>query len=234
MSERKIPPITDHPSPITAVVLAAGAGRRMGTQKLLLPFRGKPLLVWTLDLVGSLPVGRRLIVLGAHADTILKELFCLPSSPPSTRHASCVTSHGSSRHASPVTRHGIPWEVLINPDWEEGMGSSLKLAARHVDGGMLVFLGDMPLVPREAALAVLSRAEGRPVAPSFKGRRGFPVYLPAGLRPRLLELEGDVGARHLLREGCDLVPVDDPGVVWDIDTEEDHLGLMSSRGSHGI
>ena len=194
----------------------------MGTQKLLVPFRGKPLLAWTLDLVESLPVKRRLVVLGAQAAEIRGTLF---------GHTSPVTRNGSSRHASRVTRHGTPWEVLINEHWGEGMGSSLRLAARHVEGGMLVFLGDMPLVPREAALAVLSQAGERPVATSFEGRRGFPVYLPAGLRSRLLGLKGDVGARDLLREGCELIPVDAPGVVWDIDTENDYLKLISSRGS---
>ncbi len=192
----------------------------MGTQKLLLPFRGKPLLAWTLDLVEELPVERRLLVLGARAPEILRAFF---DHPPSVTHRPLR-----------VTRNGTLWEVLINPHWEEGMGSSLRLAAEHVEGGMLVFLGDMPLVPREAALAVLSRAGERPVAPSFEGRRGFPVYLPAGLRPRLLELRGDVGARDLLREGCDLISMDAPGVVWDIDTESDYLELNRYGGAHGI
>jgi len=115
----------------------------------------------------------------------------------------------------------------VNPDWEEGMGSSLRLAAGHVDGGMLVFLGDMPLVPREAALAVLSRAGERPVAPIHRGQRGFPVYLPPGLRPRLLELQGDIGARGLISGDCELIPVEDPGVVLDIDVATD---LISARG----
>ena len=202
-------------SPITAVVLAAGAGRRMGRPKLLLPFKGKPLLAWTLDLVEKLPVERRLLVLGARAPEILHALF---------DHPPAVT-----RYPSRVTRHGTLWEVLINARWEEGMGSSLRLAAEHVEGGMLVFLGDMPQVPREAALAVLSRAGERPVATCFEGRRGFPVYLPAGLRPRLLELKGDVGARDLLREGCELVQVDNPGVVQDVDTPRD-LALVENRG----
>ena len=179
----------------------------MGTQKLLLPFRGKPLLEWGLELVEGLPVERRLLVLGAHAPDILATLF--------TRHAFRAT-----RHPSRVTRYDTVWEVLINQGWEEGMGSSLRLAAEHVDGGMLVFLGDMPLVPQEAALAVLSRAGGRPVAPAYRGRRGFPVYLPAGLRPRLLELSGDIGARELLEGDCKLIPTDDPGVVFDVDTPE--------------
>ncbi len=187
----------------------------MGRPKLLLPFRGKPLLAWTLDLVEKIPVGRRLLVLGARAPEILRALFDHP--PPVTR------------HPLRVTRHGTLWEVLINARWEEGMGSSLRLAAEHVGGGMLVFLGDMPLVPREAVLVVLSRAGEHPLAPSFRGRRGFPVYLPAGLRPRLLELKGDIGARDLLREGCELVPIDDPGVMQDIDTPRD-LVLVEDRG----
>jgi len=181
----------------------------MGTQKLLLPFRGKLLLEWTLELVEALPLERRLIVLGAHAPAILGSLFDTPY------HS--LPTH----HASRVRRHRIPWEVLLNPGWGEGMGSSLRLAARHVEGGMLVFLGDMPLVPRGAALAVLSRAGEGPLAPVYRGRRGFPVYLPPGLRPQLLGLRGDIGARELLRAGCELIPVDDPGVIYDIDTQAD-------------
>ncbi|MGY4707018.1 nucleotidyltransferase family protein [Candidatus Bipolaricaulota sp. J31] len=205
-------PITHHPSPITAVVLAAGAGQRMGTQKLLLPFRGKRLLAWVLELVESLPLERRLLVLGAHADAILSTFF--------------------TRYPSPVTHHGYLWEVLINRDWEEGLGSSLRHAARHVEGGMLVFLGDMPLVPREAAFEVLARARERPVAPVYRGRRGFPVYLPPGLRPRLLELRGDAGARELIKGDCELIPVDDPGVVVDIDDEGSLAAAVVKQCSH--
>jgi len=179
----------------------------MGAPKLLLSFRGKPILEWVLELVEGLPLKRRLIVLGAHASSILREIFGLNSSPPSTH------------HPLPITHHEYLWEVLVNPDWEEGMGSSLRLAAGHVDGGMLVFLGDMPLVPRKAALEVLFRAGERPVAPVYRGQRGFPVYLPAGLRPRLLALRGDIGARGLISGDCELIPVDDPGVVLDIDDE---------------
>ena len=186
----------------------------MGAPKLLLPFRGKPLLEWTLELVESLPMGCRLIVLGAHAEEILRGLFRCPSSL--IRDPSLITHHPFR-----ATRHGLLWEVLINDRWEEGMGSSLRLAARHVEGGILVFLGDMPEVPLGAARAVLSLAGDRAVAPSFRGRRGFPVYLPPGLLPRLRGLSGDVGARELIRGNCELIPWPEPGVVLDVDREED-------------
>jgi len=203
----------------------------MGRPKLLLPFRGKLLLEWVLELVEGLPLERRLIVLGAHAPEILSQIFdaTLPThhSFPVTPHPLPVARYGSSRQASRVTRHGLIWEVLINTDWEEGMGSSLRLAAGHVERGMLVFLGDMPLVPQEAALAVLSRAGECPVAPLYRGQRGFPVYLPAGLRPRLLELRGDIGARGIISGDCELISVDDPGVILDID---DKASLAAAEG----
>jgi len=193
----------------------------MGRPKLLLPYRGKPLLEWTLELVEGLPLERRLLVLGAQAGEILLRFFRYPSSV--IRDPSPITHNPSpiTHHPFLVTRHGIPWEVLLNEGWEEGMGGSLRLAARHVNDGMLLFLGDMPEVPEEAAQAVLKEAGGRPVAPSYRGRRGFPVYLPPSLRPKLLELSGDIGARGLIEDGCKLIPCDDPGVVRDVDVEED-------------
>jgi len=112
--------------------------------------------------------------------------------------------------------------VIVNEAWEEGIGSSLRRAAEEVEDGMLIFLGDMPWVPEEAARAVLSRAGDHPVAPAYRGRRGFPVYVPPSLRPQLLALHGDKGARDLLAE-CHVVPWEDPGVIRDVDRVEDLL-----------
>ncbi len=189
---------------MTAVVLAAGAGTRMGSPKLLLPLDGKPLLAHVLDLVDRLPVDGRVLVLGAEADAIRTVVF--PS------------------HPGPLSRRGesgqVRWRVVVNEGWREGMGSSLRKAAEAVDDALLVFLGDMPWVPEGAARAVLARAGDRPVAPAHRGRRGFPVYLPRALRPALLALRGDQGARDLLGN-CELIPWPDDGVVRDVDRQED-------------
>lgn len=186
---------------VVGVVLAAGPGKRMGLSfsKLLLPVHGKPMLAWVLDLVERLPLAERAIVVGAHAQEVLSALFSAPEKG---------------------LRGAKVWRVLYNPHWPEGMGSSLRCAAEAVSTGMLVFLGDMPFIPEQAALAVLARAGERALAPSFHVRRGFPVYLPPSLRPALLELKGDVGARDLLGD-CELIPWDDPGVVIDVDGPED-------------
>lgn len=210
---------------MTAVVLAAGAGTRMGRPKLLLPLEGKPLLAHVLGLVDRLPVDGRVLVLGAEADAIREALFSPREAliSPSLRWEGVggrVGEAPSPRPSSTEGRAEVPWRVVVNEGWREGMGSSLRRAAEEADDGLLVFLGDMPWVPEGAARAVLARAEDHPVAPAFNGQRGFPVYLPRSLRPALLALQGDRGARDLLGE-VELVPWPDDGVVRDVDREED-------------
>lgn len=184
------------------MVLAAGAGRRMpSSPKLLLPFRGKPILTWVLELVERLPVAERVLILGAYADRIRAALF--------------LEGQGRARR-----RGGQEWQVVLNPGWEEGMGSSLRLAAGIGQGGLLLFLGDMPRVPEEVARAVILRAGEKPLGPSYQGQRGFPLFFPASLRPILQRARGDEGARGMI-PSWELIPVDDPGVIADVDTPAD-------------
>jgi len=203
---------------VSGVVLAAGGGTRMGQPKLLVPLEGKPLLQWVLERVERLPLAERVLVLGAHADLVLRSLFPLAnrSLPAGAR---CVLS-----------RHGSlpPWLVVRNPCWAEGMSTSLRAAAQVARHGLLVFLGDMPWVPEEGARAVLAHVGDRPVALGFRGQRGFPVYLPLSLRPEILKLSGDRGARDLLGN-CWVLEWDHPGVVRDVDTPED---LTSPLADH--
>jgi CTP:molybdopterin cytidylyltransferase MocA len=115
-----------------------------------------------LDLVEGLPLSERVLVVGAYAQEILRALFS-------------AEFFGEEEAVFP--RNGKPWRVLYNAGWPEGMGSSLRLAAKAVPFGMLVFLGDMPYVSEAAARAVLAQAGELPVAPAFRGQRGFPCVL---------------------------------------------------------
>ncbi len=116
--------------------------------------------------------------------------------------------------------------VTVCADADSGMAASLVHALRQSlpTSGWIVALGDMPYV-RPATVAALSAAlaGGADIAvPSFDGRRGNPVGLGAVHLAALLALEGDQGARAIVRANpASEVPVDDPGILMDIDTLAD-------------
>jgi len=93
-------------------------------------------------------------------------------------------------------------------------------------GWLLIALGDMPDVAPSTIKALLARAaitRARILIPAWKGRRGNPVLWHRSLFPRLKGLSGDEGARQLLprlAESVEEVPVEDPGITLDIDTED--------------
>jgi molybdenum cofactor cytidylyltransferase len=110
------------------------------------------------------------------------------------------------------------------------MAASLTHALRHAlhadpaAGAWLVALGDMPHVaPATLHALAAALAAGAPiVAPVMQGRRGNPVGFGAVHLDALLALQGEQGARRLLQT-CPVteIPVDDPGIFYDIDTPAD-------------
>ncbi|APA70303.1 nucleotidyltransferase family protein [Janthinobacterium sp. 1_2014MBL_MicDiv] len=117
-------------------------------------------------------------------------------------------------------------EVRVCHDADMGMAASLTCAIEHVRGapGWLIALGDMPWV-EAATIAALSHAiaDGARIAvPVFQGRRGNPVAFSAVHLPLLLALDGDQGARSIVRgHAVREVAVDDSGILRDIDTPDD-------------
>ena len=117
-------------------------------------------------------------------------------------------------------------EVRVCADADLGMGESLTTAIEHTKSaeGWLIGLGDMPHVRPETMRALAATVErgARIAAPVYEGRRGNPVAFSSFHLPLLLALEGDQGARAILKSHAvsELV-VDDAGVVRDIDTPGD-------------
>jgi molybdenum cofactor cytidylyltransferase len=118
----------------------------------------------------------------------------------------------------------------------EGMGSSLAHAIRSRPDAdaWVVALADMPLIDPGtiARVADALRAGALIAAPSHRGRRGHPVGFAAALGARLAALSGDAGARDILRAEAgrlQLVEVDDPGVLADIDTRQQLEALGAAR-----
>lgn len=119
-------------------------------------------------------------------------------------------------------------EIVPAPTLDVGMGRSLAacVAAASGSDGWVVALADMPFIrPRTISLVVTALATGSPLAaPAFRGRRGHPVGFSAGYREMLLALQGDEGARQVLRrrrEELDLIDCEDSGVLLDIDRPSD-------------
>lgn len=184
----------------SALILAAGAGRRFGGGKLLAD-------------LGGTPVIRRV------AAAVLRAGF-----------AEVIFVSGARDDDAKLRAALAGLDVFISPapDWEEGMAASLRagVAALAPDAqGVCVFLGDMPLVPADvcAPLVAAAEAAGYAARPRFEGRPGHPVALTRAAFDDLMRLEGDTGANALLRARPDVAYLDtaDRGVLLDIDTPAD-------------
>jgi molybdenum cofactor cytidylyltransferase len=118
-------------------------------------------------------------------------------------------------------------DVTVCPDADTGMAASLVHAIGHSPpqaGAWLVALGDMPFVQPQTIRALCDAvAAGASIAvPMLQGRRGNPVCFSARHRSALLALQGDQGARGIIKANPVLeVGVDDPGIFRDIDTSAD-------------
>ncbi|HJL19961.1 MAG TPA: nucleotidyltransferase family protein [Sandaracinaceae bacterium LLY-WYZ-13_1] len=183
---------------IGGVLLAAGRSRRMGARdKLELEVDGVPMVRRAADaLTGA---GAAPVVAVVARDAVAA---CLP--------------------------HGF--EVAHQPRPEDGLASSLALGIGALRGRVdaaLVGLGDMPWVTAAHARRVMEAFDptrDRAVAPAFGGRRGHPVLLAAALFDEVRRLEGDGGARRVLARHAArlrLVPVEDDGVLRDVDRPGD-------------
>lgn len=184
---------------ISAILLAAGRSTRFPGNKLLVPLRGRPLLLHTLEALSSCPLDELLVVLGYQAQEI-RPL---------------------------IERHPCRW--VLNPDYESGMSSSIRagLKALHSESaGLLICLGDMPLL-RPAALYRLCQAfQSNPrhiTAPLAAGRQANPVIIPRCYWPEIEALRGDVGCKGILErhhQEVTYVPLPMLGVLQDADTPE--------------
>ena len=160
-----------------ALVLAAGGSRRLGRPKQLLDWGGRPLLEEVTAAVADWGVSPVVVVLGAHAEEILERVDLGEAT------------------------------VVVNPEWEEGLASSLRVGfdlltrRRECEWAFLV-LGDQPHIPADVPPALLAAAaeSGRSaVVPVYRYQWGNPVLFGRALWERLMSLEGDAGAAALLR-----------------------------------
>jgi CTP:molybdopterin cytidylyltransferase MocA len=187
---------------VAAIVLAAGASRRLGQPKQLLMLDGETLLARSVRLANEAGAAPVLVVLGANSELI-----------------------GSAIPAGSAT-------VVMNENWEQGIASSIHAGLKALDpaesdvGGVLILACDQPRLSaehlRELIQSLAGQRETSIVASAYAGVHGIPAVFPREAFPHLLALSGDKGARALLMQPpCPLIALAFEGGEVDIDRPDD-------------
>ena len=197
-------------SKVCAILLAAGEGKRMGTQKLLLPFGDTTVAGACLRALLGSRVARVIVVLGHQAEEVRQSL-------------------------SPLADAAVPSpsvKFVLNDRYQEGMFSSvlcgLAAAATDVDA-FLISLADQPAITPQVIDALLAAffKRGPEIAlPTYQGRHGHPLLFHRRYLDEVRRLDPQAGLRGLLSLHPDKLlelPVDTPAVVSDIDHWDEYL-----------
>jgi CTP:molybdopterin cytidylyltransferase MocA len=154
-----------------AIVLAAGASRRLGEPKQLIRLAGETLVERAARICREADCDPVVVVLGASANEIRKQ----------------CTLDGA--------------KILVNEEWTEGMGASVRAGVSALDEDVdacVVMTCDMPAVSVEHLRELMGT--GEKTASTYAGRRGVPAFFPRASFAQLTELRGDTGARDLLKD----------------------------------
>jgi CTP:molybdopterin cytidylyltransferase MocA len=188
---------------IGAVLLAAGAGRRLGGRpKALLELAGVPLVLRQLIALSDAGVDELVVVLGHHAEQIL-----------------------------PVIEH-FPLTVVHNPRPGDGLVSSQRLGLAALNPNLdavLVALADQPLINEQDITALIGAFKKRPgetsiVVPRVAGQPGNPLIFSGTVREQILAGEGNIGCRQWRAAHPQAVhhfDTDNQRFTIDIDTADD-------------
>lgn len=193
---------------VTGIVLAAGSSSRLGQPKQLLDFEGRPLLQHAIDAMESSGLVDIVVVLGHRADEIARAV-----------------------ETGPGTR------TVVNPDYARGQATSLRAgldAADESSEAAVVILGDQPAINGLMVRTVVETYLGtgaKVVQAAFSGKPNHPTLFDRELWPDLQAIQGDQGAREVLKKHPEwVVKVEFGGELpGDLDTWEDYERLTGKR-----
>lgn len=196
---------------VGAIVLAAGRSSRFeGGHKLLASTSGKPLIRHVLETMVASRAGQIVLVIAPGGEAV-------------------ANAAGAGR-----------WRTMANPGAEGGLSTSIRAGIAALDSNVncaLIVLADMPGITSDLIDRLIDAGRenaGAIVHPvTADGRQGHPVLWPRDLFPRLLELEGDSGAKRLLKDHAARVvriPAGNADPVTDIDTRRDWEAFKARGG----
>ena len=183
---------------IAILIIAAGASRRLGQPKQLLPYNNTFLLNHVIQICESSDVGDIFVILGANREGIQERLSA-----------------------------DIP--IFYNEKWKEGMGTSIAIGIQNIIGkgydGAIISVGDQPFFTKELLTTIVKtrQTSNAPIVVSkYKKGMGPPVFFEQSLFVELSKLEGDIGAKPVIKKYFDNIAMIDfeKGHI-DIDTPDD-------------
>jgi molybdenum cofactor cytidylyltransferase len=190
---------------ISAILLAAGQSKRMGELKQLMSFGQSTIVEQAVDNLLGSAVDEVIVVVGYRAEDVLKAMA------------------------------DKPIKLVINPDYEQGMSTSIIAGLNLVHSGargVMLALGDQPLVDSQTINRLIdefcSHDKGIAV-PTYQGRKGHPIVFDIKYKEQLLKLSGDVGGRQIIKDNPNdvlEVAVDSGSVVADFDTTDDYQAYL--------
>lgn len=194
---------------IALLLLAAGASRRMGRPKQLLPWKDTTLLNHAIQTALSCKSDDVIVILGSEAETIQKNL-----------------QKGN-------------YKILVHKEWDKGLGSTIGKGVTYLEASdpalpaVLIMLGDQPLLGSDHLNALIERfkKEGKGIiATDYGAKLGVPAVFSREYFAELARLQGDSGAGKLIASHADSV-IGIPGGsrTADLDTPEDYLSLTQTR-----
>jgi len=193
---------------ICAIVLAAGESRRMGVQKLLLPF-------------GSTTVIAHIVAQLLHS--VIDEVLV-------------VVGHDGGKLVEALS--GCPVTIVANPDYQSGMLSSVRCGLRALPPqchAVMVALGDHPAITTKLIddlVQAFTMNDKGIVVPVFRNKRGHPIlFSPTRYRDEILTHYDDTGLRGLLHAHPDDVfelPASTEAVLFDMDYPEDYRRQLAA------
>ena len=195
---------------VSVVLMAAGLSTRMGQNKLLLPFGEKSVIQHTLDNLIASRACETIVVIGSKAIKM---------------------------HQAVSDRDVI---VVYNPDYTNGMSTSLKTGIRMVNESVkyiMIALGDQPFISSLSYNYLIDATQKTSklfLVPTYHGERGNPIMMSAKLCSELYRQDGDIGGRELLKkyseDMCE-IPLEDEGIVINMNTIQEYQKRMKYLNS---
>jgi molybdenum cofactor cytidylyltransferase len=197
---------------VSGILLGAGESKRMGKDKLVLPWGKSTVFEHCLQTLLCSELGEIVVVLSAMGNDLGNRI--------------------RRRPAFRKKKVTIVW----NPFYKRGMSTSIRKGLQNLDsvsGGILIALGDQPSLKSKTVNALIhafTPGEGKIVVPFYGRRRGNPVLFDRSYLKELMELKGDTGGRSVIDRHTDnitRVQTRSEAVIRDIDIWEDYTKLKA-------